>query len=128
MFSPNSQDWLIIVVLGQLKVYKLNKDGKEHIIRIIGAGDYGGENYLFDLENTSVYGTALTKTEVYILYKADFQTLLKLDYKVGQNLLKLNAKKSVALERPAQLLSYYSHDTKLVAYLEDIYIETYTDK
>ena len=28
IFSPNSQDELIIVVLGQLKVYKLNKDEK----------------------------------------------------------------------------------------------------
>ncbi|MDC6113005.1 cyclic nucleotide-binding domain-containing protein, partial [Limosilactobacillus reuteri] len=66
-----------MVVLGQMKVYKLNKDGKEHIIRIIGAGDYGGENYLFDLQNTTVYGIALTKTEVCILYKADFHKLLK---------------------------------------------------
>ncbi len=32
-----------MLFLGQMKVYKLNKDGKEHIIRIIGAGDYGGE-------------------------------------------------------------------------------------
>jgi len=29
IFSPDSQDELIIVVLGQMKVYKLNKDGKE---------------------------------------------------------------------------------------------------
>lgn len=128
IFSPNSQDELIIVVLGQLKVYKLNKDGKEHIIRIIGAGDYGGENYLFDLENTSVYGIALTKTEVYFLYKADFHKLLKIDYQVGQNLLKLNAKKSVELERQAQLLFFYRVDTKLVAYLEDLYNDIYNEE
>ena len=121
IFSPNSQDELIIVVLGQMKVYKLNKDGKEHIIRIIGAGDYGGENYLFDLQNTTVYGMALTKTEVCILYKADFHKLLKIDHQVGQNLLKLNAKKSVELERQAQLLSFYRVDVRLVAYLEDLY-------
>lgn len=121
IFSPDSQDELIIVVLGQMKVYKLNKDGKEHIIRIIGAGDYGGENYLFDLQNTTVYGIALTKTEVCILYKADFHKLLKIDHQVGQNLLKLNAKKSVELERQAQLLSFYRVDVRLVAYLEDLY-------
>lgn len=128
IFSPNSQDELIIVVLGQLKVYKLNKDGKEHIIRIIGAGDYGGENYLFDLENTSVYGIALTKTEVYFLYKADFHKLLKIDHQVRQNLLNLNAKKSVELERQAQLLFFYRVDTKLVAYLEDLYNDTYNEE
>ncbi|OYS61065.1 Crp/Fnr family transcriptional regulator, partial [Limosilactobacillus reuteri] len=128
IFSPNSQDELIIVVLGQLKVYKLNKDGKEHIIRIIGAGDYGGENYLFDLENTSVYGIALTKTEVYFLYKADFHKLLKIDHQVRQNLLNLNAKKSVELERQAQLLLFYRVDTKLVAYLEDLYNDTYNEE
>lgn len=128
IFSPNSQDELIIVVLGQLKVYKLNKDGKEHIIRIIGAGDYGGENYLFDLENTSVYGIALTKIEVYFLYKADFHKLLKIDHQVGQNLLKLNAKKSVKLERQAQLLSFYRVDVRLVAYLEDLYNDTYNEE
>lgn len=128
IFSPNSQDELIIVVLGQMKVYKLNKDGKEHIIRIIGAGDYGRENYLFDLENTSVYGIALTKTEVYILYKADFHKLLKIDHQVGQNLLKLNAKKSVELERQAQLLSFYRVDARLVAYLEDLYNDTYNEE
>lgn len=121
IFSPDSQDELIIVVLGQMKVYKLNKDGKEHIIRIIGAGDYGGENYLFDLQNTTVYGIALTKTEVCILYKADFHKLLKINHQVGQNLLKLNAKKSVELERQAQLLSFYRVDVRLVAYLEDLY-------
>ncbi|MCC4468290.1 Crp/Fnr family transcriptional regulator [Limosilactobacillus reuteri] len=121
IFSPDSQDELIIVVLGQMKVYKLNKDGKEHIIRIIGAGDYGGENYLFDLQNTTVYGIALTKTEVCVLYKADFHKLLKIDHQVGQNLLKLNAKKSVELERQAQLLSFYRVDVRLVAYLEDLY-------
>ncbi|MRH31656.1 MULTISPECIES: Crp/Fnr family transcriptional regulator [Lactobacillaceae] len=128
IFSPNSQDELIIVVLGQLKVYKLNKDGKEHIIRIIGAGDYGGENYLFDLENTSVYGIALTKIEVYFLYKADFHKLLKIDHQVRQNLLNLNAKKSVELERQAQLLFFYRVDTKLVAYLEDLYNDTYNEE
>ena len=128
IFSPNSQDELIIVVLGQLKVYKLNKDGKEHIIRIIGAGDYGGENYLFDLENTSVYGIALTKTEVYFLYKADFHKLLKIDHQVRQNLLNLNAKKSVELERQAQLLFFYRVDTKLVAYLEDLYNDIYNEE
>ncbi len=121
IFSLDSQDELIIVVLGQMKVYKLNKDGKEHIIRIIGAGDYGGENYLFDLQNTTVYGIALTKTEVCILYKTDFHKLLKIDHQVGQNLLKLNAKKSVELERQAQLLSFYRVDVRLVAYLEDLY-------
>ncbi|WP_223660062.1 Crp/Fnr family transcriptional regulator [Limosilactobacillus reuteri] len=99
----------------------MNKDGKEHIIRIIGAGDYGGENYLFDLQNTTVYGIALTKTEVCILYKTDFHKLLKIDHQVGQNLLKLNAKKSVELERQAQLLSFYRVDVRLVAYLEDLY-------
>lgn len=128
IFSPNSQDELIIVVLGQLKVYKLNKDGKEHIIRIIGAGDYGGENYLFDLENTSVYGIALTKIEVFFLYKADFHKLLKIDHQVRQNLLNLNAKKSVELERQAQLLFFYRVDTKLVAYLEDLYNDTYNEE
>lgn len=128
IFSPNSQDELIIVVLGQMKVYKLNKDGKEHIIRIIGAGDYGGENYLFDLENTSVYGIALTKIEVYFLYKADFHKLLKIDHQVRQNLLNLNAKKSVELERQAQLLFFYRVDTKLVAYLEDLYNDTYNEE
>ncbi|MCC4330909.1 Crp/Fnr family transcriptional regulator [Limosilactobacillus reuteri] len=128
IFSPNSQDELIIVVLGQMKVYKLNKDGKEHIIRIIGTGDYGGENYLFDLHNTTVYGIALTKTEVCILYKADFHKLLKIDHQVGQNLLKLNAKKSVELERQAQLLSFYRVDVRLVAYLEDLYNVAYNEE
>ncbi|OYS57600.1 Crp/Fnr family transcriptional regulator [Limosilactobacillus reuteri] len=117
-----------MVVLVQLKVTKLKKDGKEHIIRIIGAGDYGGENYLFDLENTSVYGIALTKTEVYFLYKADFHKLLKIDHQVRQNLLNLNAKKSVELERQAQLLLFYRVDTKLVAYLEDLYNDTYNEE
>ena len=98
IFSPNSQDELIIVVLGQMKVYNL-----------------------FDLQNTTVYGIALTKTEVCILYKADFHKLLKIDHQVGQNLLKLNAKKSVELERQAQLLSFYRVDVRLVAYLEDLY-------
>lgn len=77
IFSPFDEETLIIVNRGQFKVYRLTNDGIEQCIRIVGKGNYEGENYLFGENNQDLYGEALVSTEICVIHKKDFQYLLQ---------------------------------------------------
>ena len=120
VFSPSSSDKLVIVSSGRIKVYILNKNGKEQVIRVIEAGDYSGENYLFEVQDEAIYGVALTLTEICILNKENFDKLLELYPQFSRNLLLLNTKKIIELEKQVKLLSFNRTDIRVAAYLKDL--------
>ncbi|MFS9297649.1 Crp/Fnr family transcriptional regulator [Streptococcus oralis] len=117
IFSPFDEETLIIVNRGQFKVYRLTNDGTEQCIRIVGKGNYEGENYLFEENNQDLYGEALVSTEVCVIYKKDFQYLLQSFPHFSWQLLRLNARKAIQTEEQVTLLAFEKIEQRLACYL-----------
>ena len=120
IFSPQNPEQLTIIASGKMKVYHLSSQGREQLIRIVGPGDYDGENYLFGLKNKALYGEALTDTMICCLLQTRFADLLKKYPQLGLKLLDLNAQKTVELENPTQLLGLDKIEDRLLFYLADL--------
>ena len=120
IFSPNSDNQLVFVVTGQMKVYKLISSGKEQLLRIVENGGIEGEEVLFRHLNTNLYGEALRKTEVCLCDKNDFQVLLKKYPEVEHKLLAMNIEKSCQLEQQAQFLIMDRIEDRLLYYLLEL--------
>ncbi len=117
IFSPGDQEQLSIISSGAMKIYRISKTGKEQLIRIVKEGGYDGENYLFGLTNDSLYGEAITKTKVCILYKTEFNKLIELYPQLSCRLLQLNAHKTVAVEKQLELLALDRIEDRLALYI-----------
>ncbi len=99
---------------GKVKLCKTNEDGREFIVSLHGEGDFIG--YLAMLQNT-IYtesAVALEDTEVSIIPKEDFFTLLHNDRDVASRFIKLLA--SNVMEKETRLLELaYNSVRKRVA-------------
>lgn len=122
IFSPSSEEQLLIISLGAMKIYRISRTGKEQLIRIVKEGDYDGENYLFGLPNDCLYGEAVEETKTCTLYKSDFNKVMARYPQLSYRLLQLNACKTVAVEKQLQLLAFDRIEDRLALYLNQLSI------
>ncbi len=87
IFSPQHPGSLVILAGGRVKIYQYTADGKEQLLRVAEQGEVLGENSLFDMEESSTYGEALTATEVCMMSSHDFRMLLMKYPMIGIRLL-----------------------------------------
>ena len=117
IFSPNSQEQILIVCTGKVKIYRLSDSGKEHLFRIIKEGDCEGENYLFNGKNTMFYGEAIENSKICMIYNSELRKILY-DYpQLSYELLKINTKKTMDLEIQVKLLSINNISNRIALYL-----------
>lgn len=76
ILAEESGDTLFIIRSGQVKVSLLHEDGKEFILSLLGEGEVFGELSLLDDRPRSANVTALEKTELVMLRRADFLGLV----------------------------------------------------
>ncbi len=62
---------------GNIQLVKHNEDGKDTVIKLIGAGEMFAEVILFERNNYPVTAIALTRTTLYLLPKHQFLCLLE---------------------------------------------------
>ncbi len=74
--ADDVSDSLFIVNKGRVKVFSLDENGKEHLINVLNAGDYIGENSLFMNEVQQNYATATEETSICLIRKQDVMGLL----------------------------------------------------
>jgi len=79
---------LFIIIDGKVKVSRLDETGKEVILSILGPGEVFGEMSLLDGMKRSATVSALTDTEVLIIYRDDFLNLLNKHPQIAISLLK----------------------------------------
>lgn len=83
-------------------------------------GGYEGENAIFGVENSNLFGEALQNTEVCLLKQSDFQALLT-DYpQLSLKLLTINAQKNAKVEEQTQFLTMEKIEERLATYLLDL--------
>ena len=64
IITPDSEDRLVIVARGSMKVYQLSSNGKEQLLRIVEPGGYEGENRLFGANSHHLFAEALQQTDI----------------------------------------------------------------
>ncbi|GKQ42791.1 transcriptional regulator [Companilactobacillus sp. RD055328] len=123
LFTPDNQNELMILASGSIKIYQLNKNGKEQLLRVMQPGEFEGEKALYGIENQSLYATALKDSTLCTLSKTKFQELLSEYPEISQHLLADFATKIGMLERQVELFNSESVESKLATYILDLSVD-----
>ena len=100
--------YLYFIKSGKIKVFKTNEDGKEYIISVNAAGDFIGYVDLIKEANYTESAAALEDTEVSLIPKEDFQSLLHANRDVASQLIKMLANNISEKEEQLLDLAYNS--------------------
>lgn len=108
---------LFILNEGKVKLSKINKDGKEQILRILSGGAFFGEYYLFsDKEPYNFSAIAISDVKICTLSKSDMDILLKDHPDINVKILQEISRRLIQTENLAQNLSTKDTGSK-VAYI-----------
>lgn len=100
--------YLHFINSGKIKIFKTNEDGKEYIIDILAEGDFAGYVDLIRDTKYSESATALEDTEISLIPKEDFITLLNANRDVASRLIKMLANNVTDKEEQLLNLAYHS--------------------
>lgn len=100
--------YLYFIKSGKIKVFKTNEDGKEYIISVSAHGDFIGYVDLIKDSKYTESAAALEDTEVSLIPKEDFQTLLHANRDVASQLIKMLANNVSEKEEQLLQLAYNS--------------------
>jgi CRP/FNR family transcriptional regulator len=120
VYAPGAEPVLIIVATGKLKVYQLSESGREQLLRLVGPGEYVGQNALFGAVNGNVYVDALEDTLTCTLRRSDFTNLLLEDPRLAIRILEINARIAADLENQSRFLLMEDVGTRLATYFLDL--------
>jgi len=87
--AEKSNEFMYIILYGEVKVVRYTGEGKEIIVSIHGSGEFFGELSLLDGKTTPATVTASKESLTAIISKADFYALMKSYRKVMENLLQI---------------------------------------
>jgi len=76
LFEEDTSNYMYIIVSGKVRVVQLSSEGKERILAIHKRGDYFGELALFDGKTAPATVIAMEESEIGLLSKSDFDTLV----------------------------------------------------
>ena len=80
-------DVVFIVMTGTVKITRVNDEGKEVILAMLGAGEVFGEMAILDGESRSANALSQENCEVVTINREDFLNLLKINNQVSLNLM-----------------------------------------
>ena len=80
-------DVVFIVMTGTVKITRVNDEGKEVILAMLGSGEVFGEMAILDGESRSANALAQENCEVVTINREDFLNVIKTNNKVAINLM-----------------------------------------
>lgn len=110
-------DKLFIINSGSIKVYKYSKDGKEQILYILKEGEFLGDLNLLKKDTFKFSATALENTNICIIHKNDFDTLIKNNPDIGIKVLEYAHDRITSLENLVQTLTTKDVEVRLASLL-----------
>jgi len=116
-FEGDEARGFYIVSSGQVKVYKMNPQGKEHILHIFGAGEPIGEVPVFHSQPFPATAEALVKSSLLYLNRKDFITLIQEHPSVSLNMLALLSMRLRQFATQIENLSLKEVPARLANYL-----------
>ncbi len=124
-FEGDEAKGFYIVTGGQVKVFKMNPLGKEHILHIFGAGEPIGEVPVFHNQPFPASAEALVKSRLIYFPKKDFVNLIEKHPSVSLNMLALLSMRLRQFASQIENLSLKEVPARLANYL--IYVSEEQD-
>src|SRR3989442_9789780 len=88
LFEDDPGDALYVVATGQVKVVLIGEDGREVILSVLGEGDFFGEMSLIDEEPRSAHVIAMEDSNLLVIRREDFQSILQQPPGIAMGLLR----------------------------------------
>lgn len=113
---------LYIVQSGSLRVYRLNAEGDQQLMRLMNSGDFIGEWSLFSEgeAETPDNAQALTDVKVCVLYKEDFMELLMQQPSVSIKILSTLSERLDSMEERYFSLTALPVEERIITYLKTL--------
>jgi CRP/FNR family transcriptional regulator len=108
---------LHIIFSGQVKVFKLSAEGKEHILHLLDTGSIVAEAPMFAGENYPANCSAITDCVILTITREQLISLIKNDPQIALNMLALQAKRLKEFANKIEELSLKNTEQKLIDYL-----------
>lgn len=124
-FEGDEANGFYIVTGGQVKVFKMNPLGKEHILHIFGAGEPIGEVPVFHNQPFPASAEALVKSRLIYFPRKDFVSLIEKHPSVSLNMLALLSMRLRQFASQIENLSLKEVPARLANYL--IYVSEEQD-
>ena len=118
LFSAQDKaDGFYYVEKGEIRVYKMDEQGKEVEVIRLGPGDFLGEAVAFVSSEFPVFAEAVKDSQLLYFDKAAVFRRIEKDPKISQFFVKLLAEKCVALNRKIESLGLRTVRQRLIQYL-----------
>ena len=79
----DTTDAVYVIRSGQVRVSRINEEGREVVLAMMGEGDYFGEMALIDEQPRSATVSTKSACELVVIRKPDFQALLESNPQIG---------------------------------------------
>lgn len=110
-------DKLFIINTGSIKVYKYTKEGKEQILYILKEGEFLGDLNLLKKDIFKFNASALEFTDICIIHKDDFDSLIKTNPDISIKVLEYAHDRISSLENLVQTLTTKDVEVRLASLL-----------
>lgn len=116
-FEGDDADGFYLVSGGQIKVFKMNSMGKEHILHIFGPGEPVGEVPVFSNQPFPASAEAIVRSSLYFFPRKAFVTLIENNPSIALNMLAVLSKRLRQFAAQIENLSLKEVPARLAGYL-----------
>ena len=116
-FEGDDADGFYLVSSGQIKVFKMNPMGKEHILHIFGPGEPVGEVPVFSKQPFPATAEAIIKSTTYFFPRKDFVSLIEQNPSIALNMLAVLSRRLRQFATQIENLSLKEVPARLAGYL-----------
>jgi CRP/FNR family transcriptional regulator len=116
-FEGDEADGFYLVSRGQIKVFKINPMGKEHILHIFGPGEPVGEVPVFSGQPFPATAEAIINSTTYFFPRSDFVSLIEKNPSIALNMLAVLSHRLRQFATQIENLSLKEVPARLAGYL-----------
>jgi CRP/FNR family transcriptional regulator len=127
LHEEETSEFMYIIISGKVKISRVGRDGKEAILSMHGSGEFFGELSLIDGRTSPASVLAVENSNVAIISKDHFYSLLYTQRKVLENLLKILCSRLRDAWQKIEMLNFNDASQRLKMLL-NILSETYGEK
>jgi CRP/FNR family transcriptional regulator len=116
-FEGDASAGMWLIERGRVKVFKLNPEGEEHILRFLGPGNTFNDIAAFDGGPNPANTAALVETTLWLLPTDTLHELIRRDARVAERVVRLLAGQVRSMVGQVENLALYSVTIRLARFL-----------
>lgn len=123
LYEEDTNEFMYIILFGEVKVVKSTEDGKEILLAVHRSGDFFGDISLIDKKTTPATVVATKDSKIAIIGEKDFFYLLYLHRKILDNLLNIFCSRLRDSWERIKILSFSNAEQKV----KTLFFKSYSD-